>query len=82
MLSTTPNDHDVYICTTEEKKNKRLQDMNKISIQSSSFEKVKEFKPLEIVAVEIDGKWYYILCTYFILSPFSLQSFGSIFYSG
>jgi len=39
---------------------KQIEDMKKISIQSGSFEKVKEFKTLEIVAVKIDDKWYLI----------------------
>lgn len=36
---------------------KRLEDMNKISLQSSSYEKVVDYKSSEIVAVEINGKW-------------------------
>lgn len=51
------SDSGVYIATTEEKEKKREEDAEKISLQSSSFEKMKEFKVLEIVAVEINGKW-------------------------
>jgi len=34
--------------------------MNNISIQSCFFEKVKEFKALEIVGVKINDNWYLI----------------------
>lgn len=43
--------------TTEDRMKKRLEDMNKISLNSSFFEKVQEFKPLKIVAVKIDDNW-------------------------
>ncbi|XP_026818102.1 uncharacterized protein LOC113557019 isoform X2 [Rhopalosiphum maidis] len=37
---------------------KRLRDMQSISLQSGSYDKVTTFKVLEIVAVEIKGEWY------------------------
>lgn len=48
----------VYIVTTKDKMEKRIKDMQSISSQSSSYDKVTQFKVLEIVAVEIEGKWY------------------------
>lgn len=59
MISNTPTDSGVYIATTEEKEKKREKDSETILIQSSSYEKIKEFKALEIVAVEINRKWYF-----------------------
>ncbi|KAE9525099.1 hypothetical protein AGLY_014513 [Aphis glycines] len=58
LISLEPNENGVYIATTEDKKTKRLKDMNNMSEFSCSFEKVKEFKALEIVGVKIDDKWY------------------------
>jgi len=43
--------------TTKNKIEKRTKDMESISLQSSSFDKVTQFKAFEIVAVEIEGKW-------------------------
>lgn len=45
------------MASTAEKMKKRIDDMNKISIQSCSFNNIQDFKPLEIVAVKIDGNW-------------------------
>jgi len=47
----------VYVVTTKNKMEKRTKDMQSISLQSSSYDKVTHFKVLEIVAVEIEGKW-------------------------
>jgi len=47
----------IYIATTKEKMDKRLKDMQLISLQSSSYDKVTTFKLFEIVAVEIKGEW-------------------------
>jgi len=43
--------------TTEDKLNKRLEDMNVISTLSCNLDNVKDFKEAELVAIEIDGKW-------------------------
>ncbi|XP_029347622.1 uncharacterized protein LOC100166817 isoform X3 [Acyrthosiphon pisum] len=48
----------VYLVTTKSKLEKRTKDMESISLLSSLFDKVTQFKLLEIVAVEIEGKWY------------------------
>ncbi|KAL4141977.1 hypothetical protein QTP88_004511 [Uroleucon formosanum] len=48
----------VYIVTTKNKMEKRTKDMQSISLQSSSYDKVTHFKVLQVVAVEIEGKWY------------------------
>ncbi|KAE9524914.1 hypothetical protein AGLY_014964 [Aphis glycines] len=48
----------IYIATTKEKMEKRLKDMQSISLQSGSYYKVTTFKLYEIVAVEIKGEWY------------------------
>ncbi|XP_022168298.1 uncharacterized protein LOC111032328 isoform X2 [Myzus persicae] len=48
----------VYIVTTKDKMEKREKDMQSISLQSSSYDKVTQFKVLEIVAVKIEGKWF------------------------
>jgi len=47
----------IYIATTKEKMEKRLKDMQSISLQSSSYDKVTKFKVFEIVAVKIKGEW-------------------------
>lgn len=57
MVSNISTDDGIYIATTEEKEKKRKEDSEKILQQSNSYEKIKEFKAFEIVAVEINGKW-------------------------
>jgi len=53
-----PSDlQNVYIVTTKDKMEKRNKDMQSISLQSSSYDKVSQFKVFQIVAVEIEGKW-------------------------
>ncbi|XP_050057688.1 uncharacterized protein LOC114129948 isoform X1 [Aphis gossypii] len=58
LISLEPNENGVYIATTEDKKIKQFEDMNKMSVFGDCFEKVKEFKASEIVAVIIDENWY------------------------
>ncbi|XP_060853511.1 uncharacterized protein LOC132931636 isoform X2 [Rhopalosiphum padi] len=58
LISLEPNENGVYIATTEDKNKKQIEDMNNISIQSCFFEKVKEFKALEIVGVKINDNWH------------------------
>ena len=45
--------------------------MNKMTKHGGCFDKVKEFKTLEIVAVIIDEIWYFII--YIITKLFYLQ---------
>lgn len=56
-MTLLSNNNDVYIVTTEDRINKQHKDMKEISLHSSLYEKVIEFKSSKIVAVEIDGKW-------------------------
>lgn len=56
-MDIEPNENNVYIATTEDNIKKRLKDMDVISKQIESCEKVKKFEPFSIVATEIDGKW-------------------------
>jgi len=56
--SKLPSDSkNVYLVTTKNNIEKRTKDMELISLQSSSFDKVRQFKVFETVAVEIEGKW-------------------------
>jgi len=43
--------------TTKDKMEKQKKDMESILLQSSLYDKVTQYKGLEIVAVEIEGKW-------------------------
>lgn len=57
LLSTTPTDDDIYICSTEEKLKERKKCMEEISCDSIKFEKIEKFKSSKLVAIKIDGKW-------------------------
>lgn len=57
MLYSTPDENGIYMVTTEDKKKKRLEDMEKISMMSNLLERVQNFEPFQSVAVEIDGDW-------------------------
>jgi len=43
--------------TTKEKMEKRKKDMQRMSLQSSFYDKVTQFKENKIVAIEIEGNW-------------------------
>jgi len=43
--------------TTKDKMEKRMKDMQLISLHSTFYKKVTQFKLYEIVAVEIEGEW-------------------------
>eukprot|EP00102_Acyrthosiphon_pisum_P026205 XP_016663415.1 PREDICTED: uncharacterized protein LOC100569023 [Acyrthosiphon pisum] len=47
-----------YVVTTKENMKKRKNDMQLISSLSGFYDKVTQFEPLKIVAVEIKGKWF------------------------
>lgn len=57
LLSSTPNNNDVYIVTTEDKMKKRLKDMDYMSANREFLEKVNNFKVFDVIAVEVDDKW-------------------------
>ncbi|XP_050525474.1 uncharacterized protein LOC126896591 isoform X2 [Daktulosphaira vitifoliae] len=58
LISSKTTINSVYFVTTEDKLKKRKDDSHKIEVQSSSYEKVKDFIPWSLVAVEIDGNWF------------------------
>lgn len=57
LFSRTSNCNDVYIITTADRQNKMIENMKNISLHSSLYERVVEFKYLKIVGVKIEDKW-------------------------
>ncbi|XP_008187183.1 uncharacterized protein LOC100570802 [Acyrthosiphon pisum] len=58
-VSLLPNKFiNVFFVTTKDKMDKIMNDMQLISLSSSSFNKVTQFERLKIVGVEIEGEWF------------------------
>lgn len=55
----TTSDNGVYIATTEKKEIKRKADQLHLQMlyNKDILQKIKEYKPLELVAVELNGEW-------------------------